>query len=242
MTGKLRLLDLALLVLAGLLYWHLRGEWIDSHARDLALLNSSLPAARVAALAPLDKVAAVTAADYADVATQDLFSKDRNPNVIVDPLPPPPVKPQPPFPVAHGVMIWDGVPPTIVLSEKAGGPQKGYRPGDTIGPWTLVSVDSSYADFEWDGKEFKKRIDELIDRTPIAQATPPPASAAAPATPVAAKTLSNASHAGPNFDLGAGFKSCYADDGSPEGTVVDGMKKMVTATPFGSNCRWEPAK
>lgn len=242
MTGKLRLLDLALLVLAGLLYWHLRGEWIDSHARDLALLNSSLPAARVAALAPLDKVAAVTAADYADVATQDLFSKDRNPNVIVDPLPPPPVKPQPPFPVAHGVMIWDGVPPTIVLSEKAGGPQKGYRPGDTIGPWTLVSVDSSYADFEWDGKEFKKRIDELIDRTPIAQAAPPPASAAAPATPVAAKTLSNASHAGPNLDLGAGFKSCYADDGSPEGTVVDGMKKMVTATPFGSNCRWEPAK
>jgi len=242
LTGKLRLLDLALLVLAGLLYWHLRGEWIDSHARDLALLNSSLPAARVAALAPLDKVAAVTAADYADVATQDLFSKDRNPNVIVDPLPPPPVKPQPPFPVAHGVMIWDGVPPTIVLSEKAGGPQKGYRPGDTIGPWTLVSVDSSYADFEWDGKEFKKRIDELIDRTPIAQAAPPPASAAAPATPVAAKTLSNASHAGPNLDLGAGFKSCYADDGSPEGTVVDGMKKMVTATPFGSNCRWEPAK
>ena len=57
-----------------------------------------------------------------------------------------------------------------MLSEKAGGPQKGYRPGDTIGPWTLVSVDSSYADFEWDGKEFKKRIDELIDRTPIAQA------------------------------------------------------------------------
>jgi hypothetical protein len=105
-------------------------------------------------------------------------------------------------------------------------------------------VDSSYADFEWDGKEFKKRIDELIDRTPIAQAAPPPASAAAPATPVAAaaKTLSNASHAGPNLDLGAGFKSCYSDDSSPEGTVVDGMKKMITATPFGSNCRWEPSK
>jgi hypothetical protein len=244
LTGKLRLLDLALLVLAGLLYWRLRGEWIDSHARDLALLNSSLPAARVATLSPLNKVDAVTAGDYADVATKNLFSKDRNPNVIVDPPPPPPVKPQPPFPVAHGVMIWDGVPPTIVLSEKAGGPQKGYRPGDTIGPWTLVSVDSSYADFEWDGKEFKKRIDELIDRTPIAQAAPPPASAATPAAPAAAaaKPLSNPSHSGPNLDLGAGFKSCYADDSSPEGTVVDGMKKMVTATPFGNNCRWEPSK
>ena len=183
MSGKLRLLDLALLVLAGLLYWHLRGEWIDSHARDLALLNSTLPAARVPGLAPLDKVDAVTAAEFADVATKNLFSKDRNPHVIVDPPPPPPVKPQPPFPVAHGVMIWDGVPPTIVLSEKAGGPQKGYRPGDTIGPWTLVSVDSSYADFEWDGKEFKKRIDELIDRTPIAQSSRPTGESPRPSSP-----------------------------------------------------------
>jgi hypothetical protein len=245
LTGKLRLLDLALLVVAGLLYWHLRGEWIGSHARDLALLNGALPPARVPGLAPLEKVNAVTPADFADVATQNLFSKDRNPNVIVDPLPPPPPKPQPPFPVVHGVMLWDGVPPTIVLSEKAGGAQKGYHPGDTIGPWTLVSVDNSYADFEWDGKDFKKRIDELIDRTPIAQ-TPPPAPANA-ATPAAApkpttQLSSNPSHAGPNLDLGAGFKSCYADDSSPEGTVVGGMKKMITATPFGNNCRWEPAK
>jgi hypothetical protein len=232
-------LDLAMLVLAGLLYWHLRGEWIASHARDLALLNSTLRATQVAGLPPLDKVGAVTAADFADVALKTLFSKDRNPQVIVDPPPPPPVKPQPPFPVAHGVMIWDGVPPTIVLSEKAGGPQRGYRPGDTIGPWTIVSVDNSYADFEWDGKDFKKRIDELIDRTPIAQAAPPPA----PAAPVAAaaKTLST-SHTGPGQDVGGGYKSCNADDSSPNGAVVDGMKKVVTATPFGSGCTWEPVK
>ncbi len=241
MTGKLRLLDLALLLLAGFLYWRLRGEWMDSHARDLALLNSALPAARVAGLAPLEKVDAVTAADFADVATKDLFSKDRNPNVIVDPPPPPKEKPQPPFPVAHGVMLWDGVPPTIVLSEKANGPQKGYHPGDTIGPWTVVSVDNSYADFEWDGKDFKKRIDELIDRTPIVQA-PPPASASAQAPPAPAnQNLSNA-RTGPGADVGAGFKACVANDGSPDGTVVDGMKKVITATPFGSNCRWEPNK
>lgn len=244
MTGKIRLLDLALLVAAGLLYWHLRGEWIDAHSRDLALLHSALPAAHVPGLAPLDKVNAVAPADFADVATKDLFSKDRNPNVIVDPPPPPPIKPQPPFPVAHGVMLWDGVPPTIVLSEKANGTQKGYHPGDTIGPWTLVSVDSSYADFQWDGKDFKKRIDELIDRTPVAEATPPPANAPAKNAPPqpATQTLSNPSHSGPGLDLGAGFKACYSDDSSPDGTVVSGMKKMVTATPFGSNCRWEPSK
>jgi hypothetical protein len=244
LSRKLRLLDLALLVLASLLYWQLRREWIESHARDLALMNSAPPAARVPAFSPLDKVEAVIAGEFADVATKNLFSKDRNPNVIVDPPPPPPVKPQPPFPVAHGVMLWDGVPPTIVLSEKAGGPQKGYHPGDTIGAWKVVSVDNSYADFEWDGKEFKKRIDELIDRTPLAQAASPLASAAPqpPSTPTAPQTLSNASRTGPGIDVGGGFKACNSGDSSPDGTVVDGMKKIVTATPFGSSCRWESAK
>jgi len=243
LSGKLRLLDLGLLLLAGLLYWHLRNQWIDSHARDLALLRSALPAVQVPGLAPLDQVAAVSAADFADVATKNLFSQDRNANVILDPVRPPPPKPQPPFPVAHGVMLWDGVPPTIVLSEKAGGPQKGYHPGDTIGPWTIVSVDSSYADFEWDGKDFKKRIDELIDRTPIALAAPAPSSAAqaAPVAP-ASQALSNASHSGPGPDVGNGRKACNTDDSSPAGTVADGMKKIVSATPFGSACRWEPNK
>jgi len=243
LSRKLRLLDLALLVLAGLLYWHLRGQWIGSHARDLALLNSVPPAGRVPGLAPLDKVDAVTAAEFADVATKNLFSQDRNPNVIVDPPKPVPPKPQPPFPIAHGLMLWDGVPPTIVLSEKAGGPQKGYHPGDSVGPWKVVSVDSSYADFEWDGKEFKKRIDELIDRTPIAQAAPPPPNAAAPAqAQPAVQTLVNSQSGKPGQDTGGGYKACSPGDSSPNGTVVDGMKKVVTATPFGSGCTWEPVK
>jgi hypothetical protein len=238
-------LDLALLALAGLLYWHLRGEWIRSHARDLALLHSAPPAARVPGLAPLDKVDAVTAAEFADVATKNLFSQDRNPNVIVDPPKPPPPKPQPPFPVAHGVMLWDGVPPTIVLSEKANGPQKGYHPGDTIGPWTVVSVDSSYADFEWDGKEFKKRIDELIDRTPIAEISPPPPTPSANAAAQAAapkpvtQTLSSSSHSGPGADIGGGLRGCNQGDTSPAGTFAEGMTKVIKLTPFGSNCYWQ---
>lgn len=245
MRSKLRVLDLVLLVIAGLLVWQLRREWITSHARDMALLRSVMRPAHVPGLAPLDKVGPVTPAEFADVATQDLFSKDRNPNVIVDPPPPPPAKPQPPFPIAHGVMLWDGVPPTIVLSEKSGGPQKGYHPGDTIGPWKLVSVDSSYADFEWDGKDFRKRIDELLDRAPIAQAAPAPA-AASPAGAAPSKSesqnLSNSSHAGPGADVGGGYKACSSDDSSPNGAVVDGMKKIVVATPFGNSCHWESAK
>lgn len=242
MRAKLRILDLALLVAAGLLCWQLRREWIASHARDLALIHSTLAAARVPGLAPLMKVDPATAADFADVATEDLFVPDRNPNVIVDPPPPPPEKPQPPFPVAHGVMLWDGVPPTIVLSEKAGGPQKGYHPGDTIGEWKIVSVDKSYADFEWDGKNFKKRLDELIDRTPIATSSPAVAASASPAAAKSTQTLSSSSHSGPGQDSGGGIKACLPDDSSPDGSIVDGMKKVVNTTPFGTVCHWEPAK
>ena len=243
MTGKLRLLDLALLLIAGLLFWQLRREWKDEQARDLALLKRTLPAARVPALAPLDQVNAVSAAEFADVAMKNLFSQDRNPNVIVDPPKPAPPKPQPPFPVAHGVMLWEGVPPTIVLSEKADGPQRGYHPGETIGPWKLVSLDKSYADFEWDGKEFKKRIDELIDRAATAEAAQPVVAAAAAAPKAATQTLSTPSSTpAVGVDLGANSWGCVQGDTSPSGTVVDGKKKVITPTPFGQNCHWEKAQ
>jgi hypothetical protein len=242
--SKLRLLDLSLLVLAGLLGWQVHREWVDSHARYQALLRGALPPAKVRGLAPLDKVDPLRAATYAEVATKDLFSQDRNPNVIVDPPPPVPEKPTPPFPVAHGVMLWDGVPPTIVLSEKAGGPQKGYQAGESIGQWKLVSVDSSFVDLEWDGKEFKKRIDELLDRTPVPEAAAPQSAAASKAPAAAApKPLSSASQSGPGIDLGGGgLRGCLQGDTSPDGTIADGFKKVVTATPFGNGCRWEPTK
>ncbi len=240
--SKLRLLDLVLLIVTGLLAWQARREWIDSHARDLALLHGGLPPAKVPGLAPLGKVDPLTAIAYAEVALKNLFAQDRNPNVIVDPPKPVPEKPPPPFPVAHGVMIWGDFPATIVLSEKAGGPQKGYHAGESIGQWKLVDVDSSFVDLEWEGKEFKKRIDELIDRTPIAEVTPTPAAAKAAAAAPAAKPIASSSHSGPGIDVGGGFSSCYSDDTSPAGTVVDGKKKVISESPFGTACRWEQIK
>jgi hypothetical protein len=105
-------------------------------------------------------------------------------------------------------------------------------------------VDNSYVDLEWNGKEFKKRIDELIDRNPVAEAaaSKPAAAAKATAHAPAAQAISSSSRSGPGIDVGGGLKGCVPGDSSPDGTVVDGMKKIVTATPFGSGCRWEPTK
>ena len=45
------------------------------------------------------------ATKYNDVAQKNLFSKDRNPQVIIDPpKPPDPPKPMPKLPVVYGVM------------------------------------------------------------------------------------------------------------------------------------------
>jgi hypothetical protein len=213
------LLDLALVALLALLTFQLRRERVQARARQQALLHAGA---------------------YAEVAAHNLFSKDRNPNVIIDPVAPPPEKPAPPLPVARGVMLWGGVPPTVVLAQKAGGEQKGYHPGEQIGEWKIVSVDNSFVVFEWNGKQFKKRIDELLDRTPILIAeTPAQSASGAAAPPKPAQALSGNTSIGPGVDIGANMRACIAGDSSPSGTVVDGLKKVVSETPFGSACRWE---
>ena len=257
----LRLLDLGLLLAATLLGWQLRREWIAAHAREQAILDQRIQSTAVAALSPLRPLKSPVATDYADVASKDLFSRDRNPNVIIDPPPPPPEKPVPPFPVAHGVMLWPGVPPTVVLSEKPGGPQKGYHPEDKIGDFRIATIDRSFIVFEWNGKQFNKRMDELVEKAPVAAVAEAPqaqqpaktgqgplgsanvvvaAPAAAPAEP--AKSLTGDAPAGPGVDVGGGFRACAPGDASPAGAVVGGMRKVVNQTPFGTACRWEPAR
>lgn len=261
MTGKLRALEVALLAIIGVLSWQMRRELLQARAREQALLSARLKPVAVPGLAPLPKFTPMTAIEYAEAAAKNLFSRDRNPNVILDPTPPPKQKPVPPFPVARGVMLWPGFPPTVVLSEKPGGAQKGYHPGDTIGDWKIVSVDNQYVDFEWDGKEFKKRIDELLDKTAIASevAAAAPVSSTPTSGTLVAAAGSNAAGSsgggsqgsnssltpvapGPGADVGGGYRACNAGDPTPSGAVVAGMRKAVIATPFGNTCRWEPAK
>jgi hypothetical protein len=243
LTRKLIALNLALLAALGALAFEVRREWREARARERAVLGSRLRLTPAPPLAPLPKPAPLTAAAYAPVAEKNLFSKDRNANVILDPPVTPPPKPVPPFPAARGVMLWEGVPPSVVLSEKPGGAQHIYHPGDTIGPWQIVSVDNQYVVLEWDGQQFQKRLDELLDKTPIAvaQAEAPPAAAAPTPAPAPARQLSTKS-SGPGDDVGAGLKSCVPGDTTPPGTVADGMRKVIRQTPFGSPCYWEPVQ
>lgn len=246
MTRKVLWLDLVLIALACLSVWRFRREVAREDAREQALWNARIKPKPANLLTPLAPVAPLTALAYGDVAQLNLFSADRNPQVIIEPTAPPAPKPVPPFPVARGVMLWEGAPPTVVLSEKSGGPQKGYHPGDRIGEWRVVSVDNQYLALEWNGQQFKKRLDELMDRTPLVQEAPAltPVQSNTPAPAKGAQSLGDSSTkpGGPGIDVGGDSRMCAPGDNAPVGTVQDGYRKVSTPTPFGASCRWEKVK
>lgn len=233
-------LNVALLAILGLLGYQLRKKILETRQREAAILLMRITPPEVPVLLPLGKIAPLDATSYQDAVAKNLFSKDRNPSPILDPPPPPPAPPPvPAFPVARGVMIWGALPPTVVLSSaKGSNDQRGYHPGDKIGEWKIISVDNQFIELEWDGKRFKKRLDELMDHTPVLVAEAPVQQAAPAATPVT-KSLSETKN-GQGADMGGGIKACVEGDKQATGSVVNGLKKIVSQTPFGSVCRWEP--
>jgi hypothetical protein len=247
---KLLLLNAALAAAAVMLGVKVHQEIAEGRRREQMLDTSRPKPAPLPKLAPQPQVPPVSPAQYSDVAQKMLFSPDRNPTVV---LPPPKIveKPVPPFPVAHGVMIFGSVPPTVILSLPNNKEQGSYQAGDSIGEFKIVSINNTDVVFEWDGKRFDKTLAELVDTSaPVQDAQSAPAASspvvtnAAPAQPEV-KNTSSANANGPGRDLGAGFYACQEGDSSPEGTVQDGKRKVTSNNPFspgGKSCYWEVAK
>ncbi|MDZ4798840.1 MAG: hypothetical protein SGI92_11810 [Bryobacteraceae bacterium] len=238
MRKNLWLLDLLLLGLVLLVGSMLRDRWAASDSRVEALLRQNIAPAPPPTIPALAGVQPVTAAAYVETAQQLLFSRDRNPNVILDPPPPPPAPvPMPDLPVARGV-IDIGTGPTIILSERAGAAEKGYRPGMTIGPFKIVALTTQEVTFEWQNKQVVRKIEQILDRTAQAQVAP---QQTANTQPAAVKTLTSLApvKAGPGQELGERSRACISGDTSAPGTVQDGYRKVVNKSPFGDVCRWE---
>jgi hypothetical protein len=180
----------------------------------------------------------VLSAGYSEIAQKLLFDRSRNSTVVVEVAPPPPPKPVPPLPIYHGMMnIGDG--PAAILSVNASAPQMEIHPGEMIGPFKLVDVNTQEIALEWDGKIIRKTVDEILDRTTrqvVADTnTPGPAAPPPPVVQVVKAPL------GPGEDTGRGYKVCIPNDSTPDGSIVDGYRKVSIATPFGNACRWDPA-
>jgi hypothetical protein len=130
--------------------------------------------------------------------------------------------------------------PTALLA-MGNGPSQEVKPGDMIGPFKLVDLNTVDITFEWQGEIARRTLDQITDRNITASAgngdgggrsvasTP-----AAVAAPVVSQPL------GPGESTNFGFKTCQANDNMPFGTVQAGFRKVEVKTPFGNTCRWDP--
>ena len=248
MNRKVIFLNLLLIVAIGSLGWALRLRWLAEKAHEQDVLRRSVQARRVFDPPALIPPKPVMAVEYLQVAQQTLFSKDRNPTVVVPVEAPPPPKPEPVMPALpnfHGTIMFGD--PVVILSD-AKGNQKGYHKGDSIGPFKVIEFDRDNITFEWNGKKVERKLQDLVakESTPSqaaapAAATPAPAGAAVTSLAVApSPPTSKDSPVG--TDMGAGYRGCTTGDTRPAGTVVDGYKKVVAQGLMGMSCHWELVK
>ncbi len=129
--------------------------------------------------------------------------------------------------------------PLVIMSVTATSRHEAIKPGETIGPFKLIDITRDDLTLEWNGQRVRKQLWELQNRslpTPDAaanmarteQAPPPPKPAETPR------------EKGPGEATTFGFKTCQSNDSTPDGTVVDGFKKVSITTPFGKSCVWDP--
>jgi hypothetical protein len=244
MNRKILALNFGLLALLATLGWMLRVHWQEARARQLVTLSKAVrPSAQLAPPSPVPPEPAVPA-NYLDVAQKMLFSKDRNPNVIIEPPPPPPApkpeEPPPPRPIYFGQMGL-GEPVAFFSVEKVG--QKGFHAGDEVGPFKLVAFNRQTVTFEWHDKTLEYPLEELKPKeTAVAQ----PVAAAAPNRGASSAVIGASDEKNPNsavFGMQNGeTRLCVAGDKSPAGTVKDGYRKSIVPSPFGELCQWELVK
>jgi hypothetical protein len=241
MTRRLIALNLLLIALIALVGWRLRLAWVEREQTSVRFFAQPVkPLAPPVVLIP-NPPAKVNAMSYLDVAQQLMFSRDRNPTVIVEVVAP---KPMPALPLYYG-MINLGEGPKVVLAQTRESGQRSYRAGQQVGEFKLVAIEQSGLIFEWEGKRIPATYAEIRDTKPPVQAQNTASrttSAQAPKPATAAVSIGTTTTTGPGADFGGDVRPCVAGDASPAGTVSDGYKKVLANSPFGKSCFWEKVK
>lgn len=230
-------LNLGLAVVLCATVWKGVAEWNEAQAQRRSTLNVPVKTAAPPPVVPAPPPEIPSAVKYDDVAKKNLFSSDRNDDIVLDP-PKVVVQPSmPPLPVSTGVMkLPSGV--KAFMAEKAGDSPRLVKVDDRIGEFKIVALDEQNVTFEWNGKQIQRKIDDLIDRSNRTVAgntsAPPPGPTAPPPPP----PPSNPGGPKTGVDLTPTAKACRPGDASPAGSVEDGYRKVVTQSIFGPVCRW----
>jgi hypothetical protein len=232
---KLHLLELLLVVLNVLVVVRVRDKWLDARKRERVVLGQRLTQLPPPPYSPLPVVQPLSAADYVVIVQKDVLSPDRNPTVVVEVVAP---KPMPALPVFYGLMNLPGDSPMAIMTAKSGDLERGVRFGEKVGEFTLVAANRDEVVLDWEGTEIRKKTSELAPKGAASYA--PAADSARTVAPAPARQQA-AVEAGPgSIDMGKGWRNCQPGDSSPNGTVRDGMKKVLRSMPMGISCHWEP--
>jgi hypothetical protein len=239
---KLVLLNAVLLLVVVFGGVQLHNQYQAAKARQAALRAVRISPVPAVPFPPLPNDPPVLPSGYKDVAIKNLFHPSRNPDIVKElPPPPPPPPPMPELPRFHGQMnLGDG--PITLLVEKAGMPEKAIIPGETIGQFKLVDVNTSEITFAWtfNGELVRRSLSSLMDRTaaaPVAGSDEPRSQ-----PPVARQAPPIKSAIGPGELTSLGTRTCEPNDSTPAGSVVNGFRKTEGRTPFGAFCVWDPVK
>ena len=254
MSRKLTAVNLLLALLLIVVCWQLYANWRQARIREEAFWRRTVRPVDALPVEQPEPVGPIQAANYLEIALKMLFSKDRNPTVVVEEAPP---KPVPSFPQAFGVISLGGE-TWALMSEKQGAPQKNYRAGEPVGEFKIASLTTNEIVLEWEGKSFAKTLEELRPKEAVqaassGQAQPAGAEAEAPFAPPPPQPQAESiqekikeelkpKDGGPGLDVGGTIRACVPGDSTPAGAVQGGYRKVVAQTPFGPTCRWEPAR
>ena len=225
MRHRLLLLNLLLAGLTGAAGWKLRQDWVLDHQHSSTVINRQVKQPAPPAAMPITPPAPFAAPTYADVAQKDLFSKDRNPNVVIEPVAVKPAPKWPRMPILSGIM---GLPGGLIamLAEKPDSRSRGVAVGEKIGDLKVVALSSDKISFEFEGQVQEKNVQDLVDRGSHAPEVAEANTSQNPAN--LAKSGAPPTAPKPGVDVGAGgqVKACDPRDTSPAGTEVDGFRKV----------------
>jgi hypothetical protein len=206
-------------------------EWRAARLREVAVLASESPEPEPPRI-PIPKPEPARKEGGAEIANANLFSPDRNPDVL---LPVDPPKPIPALPIVYGVFSLSAR-TRAIMAANPGDTGRTVQQGDAVGAFRIVRLDAKEVAFNWEDREIVRPIADLINRSGAARAGDPQPVAEPQTTP--ANALAIAAGPGP-ANPGQTRRPCVAGDDSPIGTVIDGFRKvLVPGSSAPRDCYW----